>query len=69
MEVVLKVEGMHCEGCENRIKNVLKTIEGIQEVNADHKTKEVVIKADQNVDLNEVKERLTDIGFDVTEEK
>ena len=69
MEVVLKVEGMHCEGCENRIKNVLKTIEGIQKVNADHKTKEVVIKADENVDLNEVKERLTDIGFDVTEEK
>ena len=69
MEVVLKVEGMHCEGCENRIKNVLKTIEGIQEVDASYKTKEVVIKADENVDLNEVKERLADIGFDVTDEK
>ena len=66
MEVVLKVEGMHCE---NRIKNVLKTIEGIQEVDASYKTKEVVIKADENVDLNEVKERLADIGFDVTDEK
>ncbi len=69
MEVVLKVEGMHCEGCENRIKNVLKTIDGIQEVDANHETKEVVIKADENLDLNEVKERLSDIGFDVTSEK
>ena len=28
-EIILNVEGMACEGCENRIQNSLKNIEGI----------------------------------------
>lgn len=28
--VILKIEGMHCEGCSNTLKGVLKTIKGIR---------------------------------------
>ena len=37
-EVELKIDGMHCSGCENRVKNSLKTINGIKEVEANHET-------------------------------
>ena len=35
MELMFNVEGMMCGGCENRIKNALMTIEGIEKVEAD----------------------------------
>lgn len=63
-EIIIKVEGMMCEGCENRIQNSLKNIEGIKDVNANHKEKIVTIVGDK-VDINRVKERIEDIGFRV----
>lgn len=65
-EIVLKVEGMHCEGCETRIKNSLMMIEGVKEVAANHSKGEVVIK-EENVDIDEIKEQIADLGFEVKE--
>ena len=31
-ETIIKVKGMVCNGCENRVQNALKTIDGIEEV-------------------------------------
>ena len=38
-ETELNVKGMACEGCENRIKNALKNVEGVESVTADHVVK------------------------------
>lgn len=35
--VVLKVEGMHCDGCEATIENKIKTIAGVDSVSANYK--------------------------------
>ena len=35
-ETIIKVEGMVCNGCENRVQNALKNIEGVENVVADH---------------------------------
>ncbi len=67
MKTILKVKGMHCEGCENRIKNVLASVENVEEVKADHETKEVEIKSTETLDLNEIKEKIEDLGFEVEE--
>ena len=37
-EIILNVEGMHCEGCENRVKSAVKSIEGVEKVEANHLT-------------------------------
>ena len=63
-EIIIKVEGMMCEGCENRIQNSLKNIEGIEKVIANHKEGIVTIFG-ENVDISKVKERIEDIGFKV----
>ena len=67
-EIILKVEGMMCEGCENRIQNSLRNIEGIEKVIANHK-EGIVTVVGENVDIVKVKERIEDIGFVVKGEK
>lgn len=43
-EIELNVEGMHCSGCENRVKNTVSGIKGVSEVTANHETGKVVVK-------------------------
>ena len=66
-EINLKVKGMHCEGCENRIKNSLSTIEGIVEVIANHNNGTVVIKTNKNIDEDDIREKIDDLGFEIEE--
>ena len=65
-EIILKVEGMSCGGCENRVQNALKTIEGVEEVVADHVNCTVKVKAN-NVDEAVIKEKIEDLGYSVVE--
>ena len=64
-EIILNVEGMMCEGCENRIKNAVGTIEGVVDVSAKHDTGIVKLIARDNVTENIVREKIEDIGFTV----
>ena len=63
-EIVLKVKGMACGGCENRIQNAIKNMEGIEKVVASHKEGTVTIITDE-IDINVIKEKIEDLGFDV----
>lgn len=66
-EITIKVEGMSCEGCEKRIQNALKEIEEITDVKASHTKKEVKITIKEETNLNDIKETITDLGFNVIE--
>ena len=61
----IKVKGMVCNGCENRVKNVLKTIDGVKEVNADYNQEIVTIKTNLEIDKNIIYEKIEDLGFEV----
>ncbi len=64
----LKVNGMHCSGCESRIKNSLESIKGIKKIKASHKSGTVDISYDAgNISLGEIKENIEDLGFEVVE--
>lgn len=67
-EINLKVKGMHCEGCENRIKNSLSTIEGVEEVIANHIDGTVLIKTNKELDIEDIKEKIEDLGFENEEQ-
>jgi len=62
-EIIIKVEGMMCGGCEKRIQNALKSIEGVKEVVASHENK--TVKVVTNVDEKILAEKIEDIGFKV----
>ena len=66
-ETVIKVEGMVCNGCENRVQNALKNIDGVESVVANHTTGIVTVTSKNEVSENDIKEKIKDIGFEVKE--
>lgn len=64
-EIEIKTKGMVCGGCENRVKNAISAIEGVEKVNADYKTGLVTIEAKEEVQVVEIEEKIEDIGFEI----
>lgn len=64
-ELIIKVEGMVCNGCENRVQNVVKQIEGVEKVVANHKDGLVIVTLNKEIDKRIIKEKIEDIGFEV----
>ena len=67
-ETIIKVEGMVCNGCENRVQNALKTIKGVENVIANHTNGTVTVTSNNEVEENTLKEKIEDIGFEVKED-
>lgn len=67
-ETNLIVNGMMCGGCESRVKNAIKNIEGVENVTADHKTGKVIVISNNEVSEEIIKETLEDIGYEVVRE-
>ena len=67
-ETNLIVNGMMCGGCENRVKNAIKNIEGVENVTADHNTGKVIVISNNEVSEEIIKEALEDIGYEVVRE-
>ena len=66
-ETIIKVEGMVCNGCENRVQNALKNIDGVENVVADHTTGTVTVTSKNEVAESTMIEKIKDIGFEVKE--
>ena len=67
-ETNLIVNGMMCGGCENRVKNAIKNIEGVENVTADYNTGKVIVISNNEVSEEIIKEALEDIGYEVVKE-
>ena len=64
-KILLNVNGMKCNGCENRIKNALMTIDGVEDVKANYIDGTVeIISNNENIET-EIKEKIIDIGFEI----
>ncbi|MCI8272588.1 MAG: heavy-metal-associated domain-containing protein [Clostridia bacterium] len=66
-EIQINVKGMVCGGCEKRVVNSLNEIEGIEEVIASHTEGTVIIKTNKEIEIDIIKEKIEDIGFEVEE--
>ncbi len=70
VEVVLDVEGMTCDGCENAIKAGVENLEGIQTVESSHEEGWTKVKYDKNLtSLEEIETKITETGYTVHGEK
>ena len=62
----LHVRGMHCEGCENRIKRMLPRIDSVSDVNADRNAEKVEFTSNGEPDtITAVKEKIGELGYQV----
>ena len=66
--LIFKVEGMVCHGCERRIENALLTLNGVKEVKANFNTKEVAITCSKDLSSSVIIAKITDLGFKVLKE-
>ena len=66
-ETKLKINGMMCTGCENRVKSALSLIEGVEKVDADHNTGIVTVTSKEDIDISKIKEKIIDIGYEIEE--
>ena len=67
-ELKIKINGMVCGGCENRVKIALSEISGVESVDADHNTGIVTITSKEDIDVSKIKEKIIDIGFEIVED-
>ena len=59
----LLIDGIHCDGCINRIKNVLSTVKGIISYDISFESKKLVIEVKKDKVINEVVDKIEDLGF------
>ena len=64
-EVVLKIKGMHCEGCSTRLEKVLNNQDGVEDAKVSLEKAEANIKFDETqTSVDELKEAVEDAGFE-----
>ena len=68
-ELKIKINGMACAGCENRVKIALSEISGVESVDADHNTGIVTIKSEKDLEIAQIKEKIIDLGYEIIEEE
>lgn len=67
-KINLKVNGMVCNGCENRVKNALMNIEGVSKVKASYKKSLVTISAKEDVDVKDIENVIKNLGYEIVKE-
>ncbi len=65
MKIELKVLGMNCNHCVDKIEKFIGELDGIKSINVDLKTKMVEIEAEDYVSISSIKEAILDSGFEV----
>ena len=66
-DLIFKIDGMMCNGCENRVQNAIKTIDGVENVIANHTNGTVTVTLNKKIDKSIIKEKIEDIGYEVKE--
>ncbi|MBP3919998.1 MAG: heavy-metal-associated domain-containing protein [Bacilli bacterium] len=64
--IELNIEGMKCEGCVNRIKNVLSTIKGINSFDISLEDKKLTLSVKKEKTVDEVIKKIETLGFDIS---
>ncbi|MFO7670895.1 MAG: cation transporter [Bacteroidales bacterium] len=69
VEVVLNVNGMTCEGCENAINAGVKALDGIATVESSFEEKWTKVKFDENLtSVDEISAKIAETGYEVVGE-
>ncbi|WP_297323857.1 heavy-metal-associated domain-containing protein [Nitrosomonas sp.] len=66
LTTIIKIKGMTCMGCVNSVKNVLKNVTGVTQVDASLDPPQATVQYDQaSTSIDLLKEAIIDAGFEV----
>ena len=68
MKKILKVEGMSCGHCEKAVKEALREVQGVNNVDVDLASKLVSVEG-ENLEDNILKAAIEEAGYEVVEIK
>lgn len=66
MNLVLKVEGMACMNCANKVEKALKACDGVEDVNIVLETGMVMLKTKDDVSACVLVDAVNDTGFEAS---
>lgn len=66
-KMIIKIEGMKCEHCSNRVSSCLKEIENVKKVKIHLDKKEAILYLNELIDENIVRNKIESIGYEVIE--
>jgi len=61
-KIILKIDGMHCTGCSERLEKVLKSKKNIKNAKVSFEKKEAEIEYDK-ISKEEIEEYIEEVGF------
>ncbi len=67
-KVNLKINGMVCNGCENRVKKAIMNIDGVSKVNASHKKGTVTITLKKEIEEEILVKTIENLGYEIIKE-
>ena len=66
--IILKIKGMKCTGCSQRVERALKNTDGIKDASVDLDSKKAKISYNKDeISVQQIREKITDVGFEVEE--
>ncbi len=68
-KTVVTIEGMSCNHCKNKVEVALQTIENVNKVKADLKSKQAIISSKTEVDKDNIKNIVEELGYKVIDIK
>lgn len=67
--IIIKVEGMKCSGCESRIEKVISNLKEVKSVKANYEKGTVEVTLLEDYHSNIIKEKIETLGFSVIGEE
>ena len=64
-EIIINVKGMMCGGCENRVKNALSDLDGIENIEASYTDGTVKVISNGEINIDNIKQIIEDLGFEI----
>lgn len=64
IKTIIKVDGMSCSHCANKVINAISSIDGVSKVKVDLDSKLVTIVSKSSLDIKQVQEKIIDLGYE-----
>ena len=64
-QIVLKIDGMKCGECESHVNDIIRRNFKVKKVSSSHRTGEVKILLKEELNLQEIEEKLMSYGYKI----
>ena len=64
-QIVIKIDGMKCGECESHVNDIIRRNFKVKKVSSSHRTGEVKILSKEELNLQEIEEKLMSYGYKI----